>query len=194
MNENKNLATCGPRLKRLQRLRKTRAMFVAALAVVLPATAAMALSDNTQSLAHGSSTASVGFEKESNDAPMDDLDEDLAGQFTALGDSLEDTIDDLAQDLELGEASWYGTRFAGQRTASGERFDPAQLTAAHRTLPFGSRVRVTSERSGDSVVVRINDRGPFNHARVIDLSEAAAKAIGIRGHGRGQVRLALVTG
>lgn len=92
-----------------------------------------------------------------------------------------------------GEASWYGAQFAGRRTASGERFDPQELTAAHRTLPFGSRVRVTHARSGKSVVVRINDRGPFSGQRVIDLSKAAAQRIGIVGAGRGQVELALLT-
>lgn len=91
-----------------------------------------------------------------------------------------------------GEASWYGKQFAGRRTASGERFDPAELTAAHRTLPFGTKVRVTNARNGDSVVVRINDRGPYAHNRVIDLSHAAAREIGIVGAGRGEVELALL--
>ena len=91
-----------------------------------------------------------------------------------------------------GEASWYGAQFAGRRTASGERFNPAEMTAAHRTLPFGSKVRVTHARSGKSVVVRINDRGPFTHSRVIDLSQAAAREIGIVSAGRGQVELALL--
>lgn len=91
-----------------------------------------------------------------------------------------------------GVASWYGTQFAGRRTASGERFDPGELTAAHRTLPFGSRVRVTHARSGKSVVVRINDRGPFSGQRVIDLSQAAARQIGIVGAGSGRVELALI--
>ncbi|MBC7159480.1 MAG: septal ring lytic transglycosylase RlpA family protein [Porphyrobacter sp.] len=91
-----------------------------------------------------------------------------------------------------GVASWYGAQFAGRRTASGERFDPQELTAAHRSLPFGSRVRVTHARSGKSVVVRINDRGPFSGQRVIDLSQAAARQIGIVGAGSGRVELALL--
>ncbi len=78
-----------------------------------------------------------------------------------------------------GYASWYGPGFHGKRTASGERFDQHAMTAAHRTLPFGTRVRVTHK--GRSVVVRINDRGPFVHGRVIDLSMAAAKRLGIAG-------------
>lgn len=91
-----------------------------------------------------------------------------------------------------GEASYYGTELAGNRTASGESFDPNQLTAAHRTLPLGSRVRVTNARNGDSVVVRINDRGPYHGNRVIDLSTAAARTIGLIASGTGQVRLALL--
>ena len=91
-----------------------------------------------------------------------------------------------------GVASWYGPGFAGRKTASGERFNPAEYTAAHRTLPFGSKVRVT--HNGRSVVVRINDRGPFHGGRVIDLSQAAAEDLGIRRVGSGRVELALVEG
>ena len=83
-----------------------------------------------------------------------------------------------------GIASWYGPGFHGRRTASGERFNTHALTAAHRSLPFGSRVKVTNTRTGRSVVVRINDRGPFTGGRVIDLSQAAARAVGIGGVGR----------
>ena len=94
--------------------------------------------------------------------------------------------------LGTGTASWYGSDFAGRRTASGERFDPRELTAAHRSLPFGSRVLVTHLASGRSVVVRINDRGPFSRNRVIDVSEAAARRIGLIGAGHGEVSLALL--
>ncbi len=76
-----------------------------------------------------------------------------------------------------GQASWYGGQHHGGPTASGERFNKNALTAAHRTFPFGTRVRVTNLRNGRSVVVRINDRGPYGRGRVIDLSEAAARAI-----------------
>src|SRR3954463_10707083 len=89
-----------------------------------------------------------------------------------------------ANSIQTGAASWYGPGFHGKRTASGERFNTNDLTAAHKTLPFGSRVRVTNERTGKSVVVRINDRGPYAHGRVIDLSKAAAEAVGISGVGR----------
>lgn len=91
-----------------------------------------------------------------------------------------------------GEASFYGSELAGRRTASGERFVPSRLTAAHRTLPLGSQVRVTNMRNGASVVVRVNDRGPFHGRRVIDLSEAAARQIGMLRAGTARVRLALL--
>src|SRR3954468_20578547 len=82
---------------------------------------------------------------------------------------------------QTGAASWYGPGFHGKKTANGERFNTHDLTAAHKTLPFGTKVRVTNERTGQSVVVRINDRGPYAHGRVIDLSTAAAEAVGISG-------------
>ncbi|MXO50696.1 septal ring lytic transglycosylase RlpA family protein [Erythrobacter gaetbuli] len=94
--------------------------------------------------------------------------------------------------LGSGVASYYGKRFHGRRTASGERFDMNSYTAAHRTLPFGSRVSVTNPRTGKSVVVRINDRGPFHGGRTIDLSRAAAEEIGIVNRGHGEVELALL--
>lgn len=87
------------------------------------------------------------------------------------------------------EASYYGQEFAGRPTASGERFDPEQLTAAHRTLPFGTQVKVTNAGSGKSVVVEINDRGPFHGNREIDLSKAAARQIGMLGTGTAKVML-----
>jgi rare lipoprotein A len=82
---------------------------------------------------------------------------------------------------QAGVASWYGPGFHGRRTANGERFDMNALTAAHRTLPLGTQVRVTNTRNGQSVVVRINDRGPYVGHRVIDLSKASAQAIGVSG-------------
>lgn len=88
-----------------------------------------------------------------------------------------------------GLASWYGKRFHGRRTASGERFDMTALTAAHPNLPFGSRVRVTNLASGRSVVVIINDRGPMVKSRLIDLSHAAAKQLGIVEDGVAEVRV-----
>ena len=96
------------------------------------------------------------------------------------------TPPDLA---EVGEASWYGIEERGRPTASGEPMDPGALTAAHRTLPFGTIVEVTNVESGASVQVRINDRGPFVGSRVIDLSHEAARRLGILSKGVAQVRL-----
>jgi rare lipoprotein A len=89
------------------------------------------------------------------------------------------------REVGRGLASWYGGRFHGRKTASGERFDMHQLTAAHRTLPFGTVVRVKSLVNGRTVDVRINDRGPFLRKRVIDLSRAAAQALGLLDAGTG---------
>jgi len=86
-----------------------------------------------------------------------------------------------------GLASWYGAAFQGRRTSSGELFDKEGLTAAHRSLPFGTLLRVTDLASGGSVVVRVNDRGPFVGDRVLDLSEAAARLIGLLPEGTGRV-------
>lgn len=83
-------------------------------------------------------------------------------------------------------ASYYGYE-AGRKTASGQRMNAAAMTAAHRTLPFGTKVKVTEPRSGKSVVVTINDRGPFIRGRVIDLSTGAAAVIGIKSRGVGRV-------
>jgi rare lipoprotein A len=101
----------------------------------------------------------------------------------------DDGQDDAWETVGTGVASWYGAELAGHRTASGERFDPGELTAAHRTLPLGTHVKVTYH--GRSVVVRINDRGPFAGHRVIDLSRAAAEEIGLRRAGSGKVTLAV---
>lgn len=83
------------------------------------------------------------------------------------------------RELQRGKASWYGPRFHGRRTASGERYNMHALTAAHKTLPFGTLVRVRSLLNGREVDVRINDRGPFLPGRVIDVSRSAAQALGL---------------
>jgi rare lipoprotein A len=93
---------------------------------------------------------------------------------------------------QVGRASWYGKQFDGRSTASGEPFDMFQLTAAHPTLPLGSMVKVTSLRTGHSVVVRINDRGPVVAGRIIDLSYGAAQMLQLGGRGVERVRLDLV--
>ena len=91
--------------------------------------------------------------------------------------------------LARGMASWYGPRFHGRRTASGERYDMHELTAAHKTLPFGTRLRVRSVHTGKEVVVRVNDRGPYKHQRIIDLSRAAMVALGTLERGVTEVEI-----
>lgn len=91
--------------------------------------------------------------------------------------------------VEVGTASWYGPGFHGKTTSSGERFNQYAMTAAHKILPLGTRVRVTNLGNGKSVIVRINDRGPFVDDRVIDLSRAAGTRIGIVAQGTGRVRI-----
>lgn len=78
-----------------------------------------------------------------------------------------------------GRASWYGSYFQGRRTSSGERYNRFAYTCAHKTLPFGTRLRVTNVKNGKSVVVRVSDRGPFRHQRILDLSEIAARPLGV---------------
>ena len=103
----------------------------------------------------------------------------LGGAFAVTPAAAEES-----KPIQTGAASWYGPGFHGKKTANGERFNTHDLTAAHKTLPFGTKVRVTNEQTGQSVVVRINDRGPYAHGRVIDLSKAAAEAVGIAGVGK----------
>ena len=94
--------------------------------------------------------------------------------------------------IERGIASWYGTKFHGRRTSSGEPYDMYAMTAAHKTLPLPAYARVTNLRNGRSAVVKINDRGPFHENRVIDLSYAAAKKLGIAAVGTGLVEVAVI--
>ncbi|KPP94969.1 septal ring lytic transglycosylase RlpA family protein [Erythrobacter sp. HL-111] len=119
---------------------------------------------------------------------------DLAVPESAVDiDAIEPAIEIPAfRSLGSGTASYYGRRFHGRRTANGERFDMNALTAAHRTLPFGSLVRVTNPSNGRSVTVRINDRGPFSRGRVIDVSRAAAEELGLIRRGHAPVELELL--
>jgi len=99
---------------------------------------------------------------------------------------------DLDDYKEKGMASWYGKPYHGRTTASGERYDMHQMTAAHRTLPFGTVVRVTNLENGRKVEVRITDRGPFKKGRIIDLSYAAAKKLDMIGPGVVKVKIVVV--
>ena len=109
-------------------------------------------------------------------------------------DSFEPPIEQTpaVRSLGTGVASYYGRRFHGRLTANGERFNMNAMTAAHKTLPFGTRVRVTNPRNGRAVTVRINDRGPFIRGRTIDLSRAAAQRIGMIQSGHARVQLEIV--
>lgn len=91
--------------------------------------------------------------------------------------------------VQEGVVSWYGDRFHNRPTASGELFDVADLTMAHPSLPFGTKVRVTNLRNGRSVVVRVNDRGPFVGSRIADLSQAAAASLGMLSRGLARARI-----
>lgn len=103
-----------------------------------------------------------------------------------LADTAVDPAEEAASpgvEFERGGASWYGSRFQGRRTASGERFDTADFTAAHRTLPFGTLVCVRNLTNSRAVLVRVNDRGPSSRRRVIDISQAAADQLAMVGMG-----------
>lgn len=128
-----------------------------------------------------SSALNVAGAKETNN-------DNILDQLTAVASN---TVNRFKQS---GIASWYGRQFHGRPTASGERFDMHALTAAHRSLPMNCYVRVTNKDNGKSVVVRINDRGPFHGNRVLDLSYGAAKAIGITQRGTGNVIIERVDG
>ena len=93
---------------------------------------------------------------------------------------------------QVGMASWYGPGFAGKLTANGERFNPKEMTAAHRTHKFGTKLRVTNLANGKSVVVRVNDRGPFAKKRVIDVSQEAARRLDMIDSGVAKVRIEIL--
>lgn len=115
-----------------------------------------------------------------------------AVDITEIDPPIEVEPAEQVQSLGRGVASYYGRRFAGRPTANGEIFDPMQYTAAHKTLPFGSRVRVTNTANGKSVIVRINDRGPYVKGRHIDVSRRAAEDLGLIARGHGTVELELM--
>jgi rare lipoprotein A len=127
--------------------------------------------------------------------PAGDRIASLAETVGALDESLQIPVrepTDVYEAIGQGEASYYGRELAGNRTASGERFNPNALTAAHRSLPLGTRLRVTNVANGLSVIVRVNDRGPFVRSRLIDVSLAAAREIQMVRSGKAQVRLEIV--
>jgi rare lipoprotein A len=203
------------KLERLYRAlprRRQRSPRVASRLAVIVAIAGVPLGASTaqpSDLASASAAAVSPLETVPLDAAP------LAGEFAGIVDPLgtdlrtadlaipQDAVDldsfdppldtaPVAQSLGSGVASYYGRQFHGRPTASGERFDMRELTAAHKTLPFGTRVLVTNPQNGRSVTVRINDRGPYAHGRTIDLSRAAAEQIGLVARGHGTVELAIL--
>jgi rare lipoprotein A len=133
--------------------------------------------------------------------PRDDLEASLTADAAAVaaapqgaGADTELSTDEVSYEpIGEGEASYYGHELAGNRTASGERFDPKALTAAHRTLPMGSMLRVTNKSNGKSVIVRVNDRGPFTRNRILDISLAAAHQISMVRPGKAIVTIELLS-
>jgi rare lipoprotein A len=129
---------------------------------------------------------------------VDSLTETVATLDESIHDESLRVADPVAAEAKIyqavgqGLASYYGAELAGHRTSSGERFNPNGLTAAHRTLPLGTKLRVTNVANGRSVIVRINDRGPFVGRRLIDVSLGAAREIQMVRSGTAQVRLELV--
>ncbi|MEC4803055.1 MAG: septal ring lytic transglycosylase RlpA family protein [Jaaginema sp. PMC 1079.18] len=147
------------------------------------------LPDTTRDLTHDALQATNRLRRLLGDAPPLDLSQiAVRPEFNTAPVVQTQTI--VGQ--QRGMASWYGPGFHGRRSASGERFNQNALTAAHRTLPFGTQVRVTNLNNGQSTVVRINDRGPFSRGRVIDLSAAAARKIGMMGSGVAPVQLEIL--
>lgn len=168
--------------------KRTYRSAIIAAALLFPGTAG-----HSEELAAEASAKSAGFE--SSFARYEALPAAAAPSGNAVDIALiEPASEEIApgNSLGAGVASYYGRKFHGRRTASGETFDMNGLTAAHRTLPFGSKVRVTNPSNGRSVIVRINDRGPFSRNRTIDLSRAAATEIGLIARGHGTVELALL--
>src|SRR5689334_2271685 len=113
----------------------------------------------------------------------------VAASALAVGCATVPAPADPPASSEVGIASFYGAAHEGQRTASGARYHPDRLTAAHRTLPFGSHARVTNLANGRSVVVTITDRGPFRKGRIIDVSKRAARRLGFLREGTARVRV-----
>ncbi|MFC4255308.1 septal ring lytic transglycosylase RlpA family protein [Altererythrobacter xixiisoli] len=173
-----------------------RSVTIAALALfALGGSLSAASADDRTDSAPAASQPAVDdlphFLPSANDAAAANLAPQI-DEAAALTPAADFEIAEEAEEIGGGMASFYGRELAGRPTASGERFDPSGLTAAHRTLPFGSKVRVTNARNGRSVVVRINDRGPFHGNRLIDLSHGAAESIGLVSAGSGRVELALL--
>ena len=137
----------------------------------------------------GQTSDDAGYDEESNDFDEDAEDQQVSAKKSQSEDKEESDDTSYTKDkfYQTGMASWYGREFDGKKTASGERFDMNELTAAHKTLPFGSIVSVKDFETGKTVKVRINDRGPYRGKRIIDVSYGAAKKLGILKKGETKV-------
>ena len=138
----------------------------------------------------GSTIMPVSEKRFSNEVDGDTIKKDtLSIENEKMVDEI---MERTASKISTGVVSWYGDKFHGRKTASGERYDKHELTAAHKSLPFGTKVKVTNIRNGKSVVVEINDRGPYAKSRVLDLSQAAFSEIGHTNTGVMQVEYEII--
>ena len=130
--------------------------------------------------------------EENGDIPKDQWGQKKSETYTVNGETYY-PLEDATGFTQTGVASWYGSNFHGKNTASGETYNQKSLTAAHKTLPFNTLVRVRNMDNGKTVVVRINDRGPFKKNRIIDLSKKAATQLGMAGVGTANVKLGIMS-
>lgn len=188
-------------MKRLQNIKELKTALIGfALAALFGVSGFLALQNNPSRFAAAAVVESVNAPADNAKAAVGTEDA-IHGEYARdaadtpiVENRMSEEADEAASTaIRGGEASFYGRGFAGRPTANGETFNPTEMTAAHRTLPFGSKVRVTNTNNGRSIVVRVNDRGPFAHNRVIDLSQGAAEQIGMIQSGTAHVKLELIS-
>lgn len=177
---------------------KTRVLVAFVLAMMLAVSGLLSVRNNPSHMAAAAVVESVNADSMNADtvavaAPKPDSATVVENRVTEEAEKAAAEAAAKTKSLGSGEASYYGRGFAGRPTANGETFNPAEMTAAHRTLPFGSKLRVTNKQNGRSVIVRVNDRGPYAHNRVLDLSQGAAEKIGMIHSGTAQVTLELIS-
>jgi rare lipoprotein A len=166
-------------------LSRALSLTVAALLTSVPAQAAQAPTQTVEAPTPRLQSLEAAVATASDDSSVT---ADTPATIETKLEAVQQSFDEIA----TGRASYYGRELEGNRTASGERFHAAALTAAHRTLPLGTKLRVTNLANGRSVIVRVNDRGPFIRGRVLDVSLAAAREIGMVARGSADVRLEVV--
>ncbi len=165
---------------------------LAFMALALPAGSANAASENAAEAINSDAAPGFAAQFKPYIAPVEiDATPPGAVDLSTFEPPVE--AEEEGRSMGTGVVSYYGRKFHGRPTASGERFDMNAMTAAHKTLPFGSVVRLTNPGNGRSVTVRINDRGPFVRGRTIDVSRAAAEKLGIVGRGHGTVEIDVIS-